>query len=792
MQLSLLSFLSVTGLLATGSHAASASLRTRGLVEYNGISTNDGFNENLGQCNGALCGIWGDPHIITCDGLTYDCQGTGLFTMMKNHVWNIQGHFLPVGASEMKLVIDQWHKYPEATQTNDIIIEYVPSSQGIDRKLAYQKKNGNNNSGSGSSSDDENCGCSTCDNSVWNTEAGVGKYKCGARINYSQKKLGDNERESCIRVATEYPDECGGCDPDQCDKSDSNDYISEDKMYGGVAPTTYSASGTDSELVPTMQFSFPDLSAHDGLVPSEEGCLVGFHYEPMNMEGHGRSTEPSLQACRERCEGIEGCVKFSYHGDGGCRPQDENSLMVSTPSNWSRSVAGPVHKCGKELPRTKTTKEFPFASTQLESRTKGNNCPFNFYLGGELQDISNLEAGGYLYGDAQSDHSAKLDGDTRIRVSHKTESGAISEAMLQVTGDGPGELFACHWDFWVCLPQEDQDRFEEFSVGLFGSPDGNRQNDWMDVTAQPLAIPSDERGRGAFDYCHENWCVSEEDSLMTYPEGTTYGDHKCVDEEYVPFDVNNEICVISAQKIINKCADKPPSLVHPCQVECCYGGCNTFDEVEEQIVELVTLDTEEEEQDLIFDPPVVAEEPLCFSTGDKVATSDKVCPASPDGIVQIVHQSSDKLPADGDQDIIYGIVMEEAKDDNIGQSVKFRVDNIFATEADVYVRYEKKVGEFANDPACESMPNTKSGCDVDATEIEVGCVEFPNVEPFALVDIYFVSNKANSFIPMNAAADTAVEKCCKPPDAYQFDQNGYGVLKYTLKIQCSCPTIAVE
>merc|ERR1712086_853364 len=138
-------------------------------------------------------------------------------------------------------------------------------------------------------------------------------------------------------------------------------------------------------------------------------------------------------------------------------------------------------------------------------------------------------------------------------------------------------------------------RFEEFSEGLFGSPDGNRKNDWMDITAQPLAIPSDERGRGAFDYCHDNWCVSEDDSLMTYPEGTTYGDHKCADEE---------------------------------------------------------------EQDLIFDPPVVAE-PLCFSTGDKLATSDKVCPASPDGIVQIVHQSSDKLPAGGDQDIIYGIVLEE-------------------------------------------------------------------------------------------------------------------------------------
>ena len=163
-----------------------------------------------------------------------------------------------------------------------------------------------------------------------------------------------------------------------------------------------SSQGTDRMLVPTMQFSFPDLSAHDGLIPSEEGCLVGFHYEPKGQ----RTTETSINACRERCESIEGCTKFSFHGDGGCHPQDDTSLMNSTSSSWSRSVAGPVHKCGIELPRTKTTKEFPFAST-LESKKEGNACPFNFYLGGELQDISDLEEGGYLYGDSQSDHSAK-------------------------------------------------------------------------------------------------------------------------------------------------------------------------------------------------------------------------------------------------------------------------------------------------------------------------------------------------------------------------------------------------
>jgi len=52
------------------------------------------FNEVLGKCVGAVCGIWGDPHIITCDDLHYDCQAVGLFTVMKNHMFNIQGNFV--------------------------------------------------------------------------------------------------------------------------------------------------------------------------------------------------------------------------------------------------------------------------------------------------------------------------------------------------------------------------------------------------------------------------------------------------------------------------------------------------------------------------------------------------------------------------------------------------------------------------------------------------------------------------------------------------------------------------
>ena len=80
------------------------------------------------------------------------------------------------------------------------------------------------------------------------------------------------------------------------------------------------------------------------------------------------------------------------------------------------------------------------------------------------------------------------------------------------------------------------------------------------------------------------------------------------------------------------------------------------------------------------------------------------------------------------------------------------------------------------------MPNVVAGCDLEALEIEVGCIEYPVVEPFALVDVYFASNE-DPFVLNNAAPETEVEKCCKPPD---YDR-GYGVIKYTFKIECTCP-----
>ena len=77
----------------------------------------------------------------------------------------------------------------------------------------------------------------------------------------------------------------------------------------------------------------------------------------------------------------------------------------------------------------------------------------------------------------------------------------------------------------------------------------------------------------------------------------------------------------------------------------------------------------------------------CDEYGYK-ATGDSICQASDKGIVSLVRKSFNRLPRD-DPDLIYRIELEYAKDDNVGRSIKFRVANPFADEADIFVRYKK-------------------------------------------------------------------------------------------------------
>eukprot|EP00537_Pseudo-nitzschia_pungens_P005290 CAMPEP_0172377084 /NCGR_PEP_ID=MMETSP1060-20121228/68720_1 /TAXON_ID=37318 /ORGANISM="Pseudo-nitzschia pungens, Strain cf. cingulata" /LENGTH=451 /DNA_ID=CAMNT_0013104755 /DNA_START=142 /DNA_END=1497 /DNA_ORIENTATION=+ len=68
------------------------------------------------------------------------------------------------------------------------------------------------------SNNDDNkmvCGCATCDKSVWNTV--VDDHSCGSRIEWLMQIEGLDERDACSIVAgSDFPVECGGCDPARC------------------------------------------------------------------------------------------------------------------------------------------------------------------------------------------------------------------------------------------------------------------------------------------------------------------------------------------------------------------------------------------------------------------------------------------------------------------------------------------------------------------------------------------------------------------------------------------------
>ena len=200
-----------------------------------------------------------------------------------------------------------------------------------------------------------------------------------------------------------------------------------------------------------------------------------------------------------------------------------------------------------------------------------------------------------------------------------------------------------------------------------------------------------------------------------------------------------------------------------------------LDEVAETVTELQTYVTEDEPNNVVIDVP---DKPSLCDGDNKDSTGDTACPNYDGTIVKLLN-GSDELPKD--TDIIYGITLADYyQDENIGRTVKFRVASPFEKDADVYVRYEKKVGTYANNPECDSIENVS--CDENSDEIEVGCVEFPGVDPFAIVDLYFVS-KEDDFI-LSVAGDTEVEKCCKPPTY----EDGHKVVRYAFEIKCTCPS----
>merc|ERR1712157_87220 len=180
----------------------------------------------------------------------------------------------------------------------------------------------------------------------------------------------------------------------------------------------------------------------------------------------------------------------------------------------------------------------------------------------------------------------------------------------------------------------------------------------------------------------------------------------------------------------------------------------------------------------------VSPPPVCDESY-KIRTGDTVCPSKPEGIVKLI-SSSAEIP-DGEP-IIYDILFNPSEDGSSAHTISFKVDNPFTNHTDIFVKHVKKVGDFAMDPTCESMPYTP-GCEHEAPSIEVGCHAYEGVEPFALVNIYFASNTDSEVVDIGSGGDVTIDHCCRPPSDYE---TGYGIIEYSFEIECLCPEGVAE
>lgn len=613
----------------------------------------DSWNEKMGYCTGNICSVTGDPHIVTCDGLAYDCMNIGLFTIMKNHKWNIQGNFIDVGSRERTAIT---RTLPlGASITNDVMVEFM-----------------------------------------------------------------------------------------------------------------------DSDELPTLQFGFGDLSKHDGTFLSEQGCTPWTMFHPINMPGHETSTEETLQACRKRCEGVEECTQFSWWNDGSCHLNNDAQVEKPSPWHWSRSVAGRIDSdCGKEhvLPKLPDEEEENFHGSI------GKQCPLLMHVDGHMQDISKftVDKNGLLWGTRDSPMYV-IKWDNKIVIRQRLESGSgekgdMAQITLRQNGSGPGEIWSCHWNVYICLPEAEKGNFTQGGLGLLGSPNQNTQDDWMNPEGEPLEIPREEdRYEAQFHYCRDNWCVSQIDSIMAYSGNKTYEDVKCGNEEYVNFDIHNPGCCLEAKKIIDACAEEPPLLRYACEVDCCYGGCADMRNVTQEMIDAMTLSEEDEDNVNGIPDHCECNDTEFFNTGDSVCEDSN-------NVVTLLHSSgSMSLPEDAT--VFYGFEMNVEPHDGVdGKSIRFRVNNFLDGTANMYVKHDKSVFTTFMDPVCDSMKDKPSGCEKEPEVIEVACHEYDGVDSFALVALYVESAEIES-------SDLEVDKCCEPA----CEDESEGVARFTFKIQCDCPS----
>jgi len=125
--------------------------------------------------------------------------------------------------------------------------------------------------------------------------------------------------------------------------------------------------------------------------------------------------------------------------------------------------------------------------------------------------------------------------------------------------------FGCVLNSKLCLPPSFVQ--EQKIVGLLGTPDGVKNNEWTTSSGQRLSQADTGKAAG-YSMCTTNWCVrKEEDSIFGYLEGTKYSDFFNCD---FPYDPNLSPAIVGVPDECEECCAKHPvaEKIDECLEEC--------------------------------------------------------------------------------------------------------------------------------------------------------------------------------------------------------------------------------
>jgi len=214
----------------------------------------------------------------------------------------------------------------------------------------------------------------------------------------------------------------------------------------------------------------------------------------------------------------------------------------------------------------------PTISLTVRDEVGINTCDYTMYVNGvqqnQIQTVTNVTS---VYNDG----------------SYLTFMYMWTGISINVGVRNSGK-FGCVMSVQVCIPPKTANG--ETIVGLLGTPNNNREDDWTYSDGTDFGVPLDEESRRfgtAYDYCVENWCVVDSSQTMfEYDENDAKNfDHynKC------PAKFDDEIFSLyegASTKVKEACLDDIA-----CIIETVIGteeDARNLAEVEEELTEIKT------------------------------------------------------------------------------------------------------------------------------------------------------------------------------------------------------------